>query len=1454
MKTYLAFFFVVALATLRYTSAAQQVNEPCASGHIHERLMENDPHYQHMRNLSEWRMQMRAQVAQERDGETLIIPVVVHVIHEGEALGQGSNISDEQVFSAIEALNFDFRKTPGEQGDGQGVDTGIEFCLAARDPQGNSTNGIVRINGSVLPNYADMGIASVNGIGASESSVKGLSTWPGSQYMNIWIVNEIENNNGLGGIQGYAYFPTNSPLDGLVVLHNVFGTVGNLKPGSGYNRTTTHEAGHYLALYHTFHNTNSCNTELNCNTAGDRVCDTPVTTMQSNCSAPTCNGNQQVENYMDYTSEICRDMFTEGQKTRMRSALLNDRSSLLESLGCMPATGNDAGVTTVVYPTGSMCSGTFTPEIKLTNFGSNALTSVSIEYGVSGGSIQTYAWSGNLAPGLSVALELPSYTTAVGTHTFFATGVNPNGLQDEYTGNNEAESSFEVVNGVGAELRVSVDYFGSETTWKVFNDLGNEVASGGPYIDNNQGMLFVESLCLSGGCYTLTVYDEYGDGMGFTNGSFQLRGAEGNLLVSGGGNFGEEISLDFCLEAPEVLVPVASFTAQDQTTCIGNQIDFTDASSGDPVSWDWTFQGGTPASSNVQHPQNISWNTSGNKNISLTVTNAQGAQHTITMNAFITVSAGPSLSMSSESVSCFGEANGAAHVTASGNGPFTYLWSNGDTDNSATGLVAGSYTVSVSDSWGCAAQGSTSVSQPSDMQITFAITDVACFGLADGQVSVAAMGGNGAPYTYSWQGLGNGALKNGLAAGTYQVTASDADGCVKTASASVSQPAAISLLASAIPVGCYGENNGQVSCIATGGSGNFSYYWEDLGEGSSHSGLMAGTYSVVAADEEGCEAEAIAVVNQPEAIILTVNAVDVSCYGASNGQVSASASGGNGGLTYSWQGLGNGAVKSGLGAGVYQVSVSDNSGCTAIAAASVNEPAAIAPNLSVFDASCLSATGSAMVSPDGGVGQYAIVWSNGSNGLLNDGLAPGMYWVLVSDADGCELQTYFSISSISGLSVNTSASPVSCFGEADGSALALVNGGQAPYSFSWSNGSVSQEIAELAPGAYTVTVADANGCSGQAIAHIAEPVELLAMAAMLAPESCIGLDGSASAIAMGGTAPYTFIWSNGNEGNLCYGLSAGTHSLAVYDAGGCSMETTFIVTNSCNELPEGPSLIANDCGEVNLGMDDYITCEAVEGATMYLWRFDHPTSGLLTEEYTLGGNNTFLLQNIAGLEPGMIVNVRVKAQVNQEWTDFGQSCQIGISHQVPTTALFDIYCGLTTLTNGSVVICEVVEGADEYEWSFSNSDLQSPIVLSSTAPYVALFLDYGFQQGESYFVTVRARVGEEWGERGASCEIGFALPLGIEEQTNEASLVIFPNPSNGSTIYLQVWNLLDQSSVSNIEIYDSNGRVVEKFALDHPGKSSFKTEHQFSKRLSAGIYFLKYNLNGRMCEQKLIVR
>jgi hypothetical protein len=187
------------------------------------------------------------------------IPVVVHVIHLGEPVGTGSNISDAQIFDAINGLNQRYANM-----NGQGVDCEINFCMATQTPDGCPTNGIVRVNGSGVPDYTTEGIEYVGPCGASELAIKNLSRWPPLEYYNIWVVHDI-----CGDWAGYAYFPNGGDLDGTVIGSEYM---------TGNSKTLAHELGHGLNIRHTFNGDgvgNDCPANNNCSADGDAICDTP---------------------------------------------------------------------------------------------------------------------------------------------------------------------------------------------------------------------------------------------------------------------------------------------------------------------------------------------------------------------------------------------------------------------------------------------------------------------------------------------------------------------------------------------------------------------------------------------------------------------------------------------------------------------------------------------------------------------------------------------------------------------------------------------------------------------------------------------------------------------------------------------------------------------------------------------------------------------------------------------------------------------------------------------------------------------------------------------------------------------------------------------------------------------------------------------------------------------------
>ena len=334
-KFYAPFLGFVPLFLLFTATEALAQTQKCGSAAIHDEMMRTDAAYaQKMITFENLLQAMPPNPAQRPAAVPAYkIPVVVHVMHKGEPVGSGTNVSDIAIQNAIRSLNEIYRKVAGSRGDGNGVDVEIEFALAVRDPSGNCTNGIVRVNMSGNSTYMSSGVMrSTSGI--SDASLKATSFWNKTKYYNIWLISEIDNNSGGSGIQGYAYFASShgTAQDGAVMLANNF--IG------GTSTTCAHELGHALNLYHTFEGDNNgtaCPTNPNgCGSGvGDCCGDIPAHIQSaSDCvsGTNTCNGTSRdlfIHNYMDYSSDVCQNMFTANQKTRMVTALTTTRASFL---------------------------------------------------------------------------------------------------------------------------------------------------------------------------------------------------------------------------------------------------------------------------------------------------------------------------------------------------------------------------------------------------------------------------------------------------------------------------------------------------------------------------------------------------------------------------------------------------------------------------------------------------------------------------------------------------------------------------------------------------------------------------------------------------------------------------------------------------------------------------------------------------------------------------------------------------------------------------------------------------------------------------------------------------------------------------------------------------------------------------------------------------------------------
>jgi hypothetical protein len=325
MKQFLLFTFLFTFICLTLT--AQQ--RTCGSVHAMQTQLQKDPTM--AARLQAIETQTANFVNNYVDKKTrgvAVIPVVVHVLHNGESVGVGANISQVQILSQISAMNEDFRKlntdtlAANHPFNSATADCEIQFCLATLTPDNLPTSGITRHN---------IGVNSISDDDV-DLNVKPQTIWDPTKYLNVWVCNVTS----AGGILGYATSPGGDPsLDGVVILTTAFGYTGNVVAPYDNARTTVHEVGHWLNLRHIWGD-NTCATDFVADTkpAQDANYGCPTFPHNANvCTGTDANGEMYM-NYMDYVNDACMVMFTKGQKARMLATLNGARASLAASTGC----------------------------------------------------------------------------------------------------------------------------------------------------------------------------------------------------------------------------------------------------------------------------------------------------------------------------------------------------------------------------------------------------------------------------------------------------------------------------------------------------------------------------------------------------------------------------------------------------------------------------------------------------------------------------------------------------------------------------------------------------------------------------------------------------------------------------------------------------------------------------------------------------------------------------------------------------------------------------------------------------------------------------------------------------------------------------------------------------------------------------------------------------------------
>lgn len=448
----------------------------------------------------------------------------------------------------------------------------------------------------------------------------------------------------------------------------------------------------------------------------------------------------------------------------------------------------------------------------------------------------------------------------------------------------------------------------------------------------------------------------------------------------------------------------------------------------------------------------------------------------------------------------------------------------------------------------------------------------------NGSATSSIVGGT-APYTYSWSSGATTAFDNGLAAGAYSLAVTDNSGCTGNTNFVIgagATPGTINF--TPVNVLCNGDATGSITAAVTGGTGtSYTYDWSNGGTTASITGIGAGNYTLTVTSNDGCESTGSVVITEP-ANPLNANMVksDASCNAMSNGTAGVNITGGTTPYVILWSnGAGTPAI-TGLAAGIYSVTVTDDNGCDVTHNVTINEPAAITVNSAlVTNVSCNGYNnGSVQLNVSGGTGALSISWSTtpvqtGSHAI---NLAPGSYTYTIQDANGCMRISNESITEPAPLTLAITPADVTCNGYNNGSVYVLAAGGTAPYNVNVGTTSITNgsTLTGMADGNYMVQATDGNGCILAQLITILEPMPV---SLITSPDLtiCPGANVTIYAYTSGGTGVYSYSWNHALGNNSSHVVSPGstsTYTVTVTDQNGCSSlpGQTMVTVNDINNV------------------------------------------------------------------------------------------------------------------------------------------------------------------------------------------------------------------------------------------------------------------------------------------------
>ena len=737
---------------------------------------------------------------------------------------------------------------------------------------------------------------------------------------------------------------------------------------------------------------------------------------------------------------------------------------------------------------------------------------------------------------------------------------------------------------------------------------------------------------------------------------------------------------------------------------------------------------------------------------------------------------------------CFGDNDGVIDLTpAGGVAPYSYQWSNDSTTQDLDSLIAGDYSLVLTDDNLCVAEVTLTINEPTaPISVTADSSNISCFDGNDGFIDITVAGGNGS-YSYVWSNAAVTEDLTDLFVGTYTVDVQDFKGCATSLTMTLTQPLApLSLSIDMTPVICFSEDNGTATVTASGGTAPYAYVWSNTEDSLFIDSLIAGDYSVVVTDSLLCADSITVTVTEPPLLTAVADSIDVLCHGDSTGTVSVVAAGGVGAYSYLWD-TGTAdttTIVDSLPAGTYTVTVTDTNGCFFETSTTINQP--LAPLSGVLDVTDNICFGDSLATIDatisGGTIPYAYLWSNDSTTAYIDSLAVGTYTLTVTDSNACVLVLDTVIVSPTLLVVEDTVSNVSCFGGNDGTIDLTVSEATAPYQYLWSNSDTLQDIDTLIAGTYEVVITDSNNCVTLYPVTVTEPLAPLVLTMDSINVFCFGdTTGSIDLSVTGGTPGYSYLWNIGDTLQDIDSLVTGTYQVIVTDTNQCVDSLSVFIDQPLAPIALSATQVDILCFGDATGAVDLTVSGGTPASTGYV--FDWNSGAFATEDLTgipFGPYAVLVTDSLLCSDTLSVVLTQPDAPIDIDFT------------------ILDVYCFGDSTGN---VLADISGGTVPYAWNWDLPIVDTTLFIDSLpiGDYILNVID-----SNSCVYQETATVTQP--DAPLTVTYDEVLPSCFEYSDGELTLI----PVGGTAPYSYLWNTGDTTiSIDSLATGDFSAQIVD---------------------------------------------